>query len=100
MKRFLNWLETKFSRHSAAVEGDERHTPEGVRVRVRPKGIAEEEYSVEIGFDSDRTPTVPTLSILKESSYDVSESYEVIEAAVFDPYDTGGHYTSKSSSRK
>ena len=26
MKRILKWLETKFSRHSAAVEADERHT--------------------------------------------------------------------------
>ncbi len=26
MKRILKWLETKFSRHSAAVVADERHT--------------------------------------------------------------------------
>jgi hypothetical protein len=26
MKRILKWLETKFSRHSATVEADERHT--------------------------------------------------------------------------
>ena len=26
MKRILKWLETKFSRHSAAVVEDERHT--------------------------------------------------------------------------
>ena len=26
MKRILKWLETKFSRHSGAVEADERHT--------------------------------------------------------------------------
>ncbi len=50
MKRFLKWLETKFSRHSAAVEADEPHT--AVRVRVKPKDIAKEEYSVEVAFDA------------------------------------------------
>ncbi len=42
MKRISKWLESKFSRHSAAVEADERHTPVGVRVRVKPKDIAKQ----------------------------------------------------------
>ena len=33
MQRFLRWLETRFSRHSAVVEADERHMPVGGRVR-------------------------------------------------------------------
>ena len=108
MKRFLTWLETKFSRHSAAVAADERHTPAG----VRPMENAKEEYSVEVAFDaevpgqvkghelgknvlipdeyvSDDT-TEPELSILDESSPDASES------TGFDPYDTGRFDTSKT----
>ncbi len=42
MKRVLKWLETKFYRHSAAVEVDEPHTT----VRVKTKDTAEEEYCV------------------------------------------------------
>ena len=44
MKRISKWLESKFSRHSAGVEADERHTPVGVRVsvRVKPKDIAKQ----------------------------------------------------------
>jgi len=117
MKRFLKWLETKFSRHSAAVEADEQHTPVGVRVRVKPKDIAEEEYSVELAFDAsvpgrvesdepgkdvlmpdiygfDDTNIQPALTILKESSPDDSES------TGFDPYNSGSFETSKSRSRK
>ncbi len=108
MKRFLTWLETKLSRHSAAVEADERHTPAG----VRPMENAKEEYSVEVAFDaevpgqakshelgknvlipdeyaSDDT-TQPELNILDESSPDASES------TGFDPYDTGRFDTSKT----
>ena len=107
MKRVLKWLETKFSRHSAAVEADERHTPVGVR--VKPKDIAEEEYSVEFAFDepgenvlipdkyADDTITQRALGILDESSLDATESSGV------DPYDTGRFDASKmwkSRSRK
>ncbi len=117
MKRFLKWLETKFSRHSAVVEADEPHTPVGVRVRVKPKDIAEEEYSVELAFDAsvpgrvesdepgkdvlmpdiygfDDTNIQPALTILIESSPDDSES------TGFDPYNSGSFETSKSRSRK
>jgi len=117
MKRFLKWLETKFSRYSAAVEADEPDTPVGVRVRVKPKDIAEEEYSVEVAFDasvpgrveSDEPgkdvlmpdiygfdDTIPQrhLRILDESSPDDSES------TGFDPYNSGSFETSKSRSRK
>ena len=127
MKRFLKWLETKFSRHSAADDADEPHTPVGVRVRVKPKDIAEEEYSVELAFGTsvpdrvesdepgenvlnpdkcaDDTSTQPGLTILKESSYEVIEStgYEVIESTGFDPYNSGSFDPSKtwkSRSRK
>ncbi len=122
MKRFLKWLETKFSRHSAIVEAEELHIPVGVR--VTPKDIAEEEYSVELAFDAaapdrvesdepgenvlnpdkcaDDTSTQPGLTILKESSYEVIEltGNEVIESPGFDPYNSGSFETSKSRSRK
>ena len=119
MIRFLKWLETKFSRHSAAVEADERHTPVGVTVKVKPKDIAKEEYSVEVAFDAsvpgrvesdepgenvlnpdkyaDDTMTQRALGILDESSLDASESTE------FDPYNSGCFDPSKkwkSSYRK
>ena len=75
MKRVLKWLETKFSRHSAAVEADERHTPV-------------DEYV------SDDAITQPALRILDESSLDASESIG------FDPYNSGSFETSKSRSRE
>ena len=56
---------------------------------VTTKGNIEQENG-----DSDRTPTVPTLSILEESSF------EVIESTGFDPYDSGSFESSKSRSRK
>ena len=117
MKRILKWLETKFSRHSAAVEADERHAPVGVR--VIPKDIAKEEYSVEVALDAevpdrveshepeenalildkytDDTITQRALGILDESSLDPSESTGV------DPYNSGSFDKSKgwkSRSRK
>ncbi len=76
MKRFLKWLETKFSRHSAAVEADERHTPVDK-------------------FVSDDTITqpvlrIPVLRIREESSYIVIES-----SPGFDPYNSGSFESSK-----
>ena len=85
MKRFLEWLETKFSRHSVGVEADERDTS----VRVTTKENAKEENSA-----SDRTPTIPTLTILEESSF------EIIESTGYDPYNSGSFDTSKSLLRK
>ncbi len=76
MKRILEWLETKFSRHSAAVEADERDTPV-------------DKYA------SDDTITQPLLRIRKESSYIVIES-----AAGIDPYNSGRFESSESRSRK
>ena len=52
MTRFLKWLETKFSQHSAAVE---------------------EEYSV----SGDTTVVQPKLSVRYKSSLDASESIGV-----------------------
>ncbi len=72
MKRILKWLETKFSRHSAAVEADERHTPVDKYV-------------------SHDTITQPVLRMRAESSYIVIES-----PAGFDPYNSGRFESSKS----
>ncbi len=85
MKRFLEWLETKFSRHSAAVEADERDTSVGVTTRE----IVKEENNA-----SDRTPTIPALTILEESPF------EIIESTGYDPYNSGSFETSKSHLRK
>ncbi len=113
MKRFLKWLETKFSRHSATVEADEHHTAVG----VRPVENAKEEYSVEVAFDASvpgrvkndkpgkdiQMPNIydcedpfkkQQLKTLDQSSPDASESIGV------DPYNTGRFDTSKSRSRK
>ncbi len=75
MKRILKWLESKFSRHSAAVEADERHTPVDKHV-------------------SHDTVTQPVLRTREESSY------VVIESPGFDHYNSGSFETSKSRSRK
>ena len=111
MKRILNWLETKFSRHSATIGADEWHPP--VKVRVKRTESAEEEYTVEIscgGEYRDRAENhrhvkdVPKpniyacddsiaqrqLNILNESPPDADES------AGFDPYNTGRIDTSKA----
>ena len=85
MKRFLEWLETKFSRHSAGVEVDERDTSVGVTTR---ENVKEENNA------SDRTPTIPALTILEESSF------EIIESTGYDPYNSGSFDTSKSLLRK
>jgi hypothetical protein len=85
MKRFLEWLETTFPRHSAAVEEDEHDTSVGVTTKENVK----DENS-----DSDRTPTVPTLTILQESSF------EIIESTGYDPYNSGSFETPKSRLRK
>jgi len=81
MKRILKWLETKFSRHSATVEADERHTPIDKH-------------------DSHDTITLPVLRIREESSYVVIESPGLNESPGFDPYNSGSFETSKSRSRK
>jgi len=85
MKRFLEWLETKFSRHSVAVEVDEHDTSVGVTTKENVK----EENSA-----SDRTPTIPALTILEESPF------EIIESTGYDPYDSGSFESSKSRLRK
>ncbi len=85
MKWFLDWLETKFSRYSVAVEVDEHDTSVGVTTR---ENVKEENNA------SDRTPTIPTLTILEESSF------EIIESTGYDPYNSGSFETSKSSLRK
>ena len=101
MKRVLNWLETKFSRHSAVAEADERSAPVG----VSPTESAQEEYSVEFAFDgsvpgrvesdepgeniltpdkyADDTITQRALGILDESTLDASDS------TGDDPYNSG-----------
>jgi len=81
MKRILKWLETKFSRHSAAVEADERHIPVGVTTKENVK----EENS-----DSDYTLTLATLTSLEEPPF------VVFESTGFDPYNSGSFDTSKT----
>jgi hypothetical protein len=123
MRWFLKWLETKFSRHSAAVEADERHAPVGVR--VKPKDIAEEEYSVEVAFDASVPGQVesaePGKNVLKRNKHAgaigplsdpaviesvrdaMSQELGSSRERGFDPYDTGSLDTSKtreSRSRK
>ena len=75
MKQILKWLETKFSRHSAAVEADERPTPADK-------------------YDCHDTITQRVQRIHKESSY------VVVESPGFDPYNSGTFESSKSRSRK
>ena len=111
MRRILNWLEAKFSRHSATIEADEWHPP--VEVSVKRIKNAEEEYTVEVSCGSEypervenhrQVKDVPTpnsyacddtiaqrqLNILNESPPDADES------AGFDPYNTGRIDTSKA----
>ncbi len=113
MKRFLKWLETKFYRHSAAVEVDEPHTT----VRVKTKDTAEEEYSVEVAFDASVPGRVesdkPGKDIQMPNIYDCEDPFkkqqlktldqsspDASESTGFDPYNSGSFETSKSCSRK
>ena len=115
MKRFLKWLKTKFSRHSAAVEADEPHTT--IRVRVKPKDTAEEEYSVEVAFDASVPGRVesdkPGKDIQMPNIYDCDNPFKQQQLKTLDqsspdagkstgvdPYNTGSFETSKSRSRK
>ncbi len=117
MKRFLKWLETKFSRHSAAIEADEPDTPVSVRVRVKPKDIAKKEYSVEVAFDAAVPGQVesdePGKDIQMPNIYDCDDPFKQqqlktldqsspddSESTGFDPYNSGSFETSKSRSRK
>ena len=98
MKRFLKWLETKFSRQSAAVEADERHTPAGVAEvpgRVESHG-PEKHIQMPNIYNCDDPFKQPKLRIRYKSSLDASES----ESIGIDPYNTGIFKTSKSRSRK
>ncbi len=110
MKRFFNWLESKFSRHSASAEAEVVHIPVGVR--VRPEENIQEDYTVEVGFDPEMSGQIENerpgknvliqdkkadqametdqeLSILSDSSLNANQSAGV------DPYDTGCFDTSK-----
>ena len=78
MKRFLQWLETKFSRHSAAVEVDE------LGKDIQMPNI----------YDCDDPFKKQQFKTLDQSSLDASESIGI------DPYNTGIFETSKSRSNK
>ncbi len=105
MKQILKWLETKFSRHSAAVEADEQHIAVGVAVvpgRVESHGPGKDIQMPNI-YDSDDPYKQQQLKFwedglklttLDESSLDASES------TGFDPYNSGSFETSKSRSRE
>ena len=71
MIQILKNLVTRFSRQSAAVEADERHTAVDKHI-------------------SDDDNTQPVLRTPKESSY------VVVESRGFDPYNSGSFETSKS----
>ncbi len=75
MKRFLKWLETKFSRHSAAVEADEP----GKDIHMPNIYACDDPYKQQ------------QLKTLDQSSLDASESIGI------DPYNTGIFDTSKTS---
>ncbi len=81
MKRLFKWFESNFSRMSE----DGHHTP------VEDMTT---ENNQEENCDSDHTSTVPTLTSIKESSF------EVVESAGFDPYNSGSFQSSKSRARK
>lgn len=81
MNRILKWLESKFSQRSADVEADEQHAPVGVTTDENVK----QENSA-----SDLAPTIPALTFIQESSF------EVIESVGFDPYNSGSFDASKS----
>jgi len=124
MKRFLKWLETKFSRHSAIVEAEELHIPVGVR--VTPKENIKEDYSVELAFDAAAPGRVesdePGKDIQMPNIYDCDDPYkqqqlkfwedelklttldesslDASESTGFDPYNSGSFETSKSRSHK
>ena len=85
MKRVLKWLESNFSRHSSDVEAYDRHAPAAVTTV---------DYVKEDNGDNYHTPTLPTLTSLSESSF------EVVESTGFDPYNSGSFETTKSQSRK
>ncbi len=84
MNRVLKWLESKFSRHSGGVEADDRYALVAATTKVRVK---------EENADQYHTPTLPTLTSLSESSF------EVVESTGFDPYNSGSFETSKSRSQ-
>ncbi len=96
MKQFLKWLETKFSRHSAAVEADEQHTPVGVaEVPSRDENhAAGKDIQMPNLYDCDDPYKQQQLKTPDESSLDATESIGI------DPYNTGIFETSKSRSRK
>ena len=115
MKRFLKWLDTKFSRHSAATESDECHTA----IEVRPEENPKEELRVKPAFDAevpgrvesdepgkkvlipgkyadDDTITQGDLRILDEWSPEDSESDQSGESTGVNPYNSGSFDKSKS----
>ena len=95
MKRVLKWLETKFSRHSAAVEAevpkrDESQAP-GKDLQMPNIYDCDDPYKQQqLKFWEDGLK----LTTLDESVYEVSES------PGFDPYNSGSFETSKSRSNK
>ncbi len=81
MKRLFRWIESKISR----LPQDEQHSP----VEDLTTENNQEENS-----DSAHTSTVPALTPIKESSF------EVVESVGFDPYNSGSFESSKSRARK
>ena len=87
MKRILNWLKAKFSRHSTAEEADARHAPVGVDVEL--KGEGKEENNVEAASDQESIPDqyASDDSIMQPKSRDHDElSADTDESTGADPY--------------
>jgi hypothetical protein len=81
MNRLFKWIESKTSQ----MPTDGQHSP--------VEDLATENNQEENG-DCDHTSTVPTLTTIKETSF------EVVESDGFDPYNSGSFESSKSRLRK
>ena len=81
MKWFSNWFESKGSEHSDVPSQPDRREPE--------KGVFIPQKSA-----VDATPTLPVLTSLDASFFEVAESDG------FDPYNSGSFETKKSRSYK
>ena len=83
MNQIIKWLAGMFQQRSTAEDADEPFAPVGV------KAMADKQDEKNA---SEHTPTLPTLTTLDESPFEVSETDD------FDPYNSGSFQSSKSKS--
>ena len=81
MKRISSWIENQFSQSSEIADRDEN-------VEAKSSALTLNKC------DGDPTPTLPVLTSLDASFFEVDQS------TGFDPYNSGSFITSKSRSRK